>query len=94
MTKSRIAFVCWLAIWLGILLIGFSLYSGVVEQHVPGYPSSGQFNLCFVYPGFWVALDAVLIALSRRTPLLIKVLGVAVQVPAAFAFFFVASGGV
>jgi hypothetical protein len=94
MTKSRIAFACWLAIWLGILLLGFSLYSSVAAQHDPGYPSSGQFNLCFVYPEFWVALNATLIALSKKTPLLVKALGVAVQVPAAFAFFFFVSGGV
>ena len=94
MTNSRIVFVVWLVIWLGILLLGFSLYSSVVEQHVPGYPNSGQFQLCLIYPGFWVALNATLIALSRRTPILIKVLGIIVQVPAAFAFFFYVSGGV
>lgn len=94
MTKSRIAFACWLAIWVGIFLLGFSLYSSAVAQHVPGYPSQGQFNLCFVYPGFWMVLNSTLIVLSKKTPLLLKALGVAVQVPAALAFFFVVSGGV
>jgi hypothetical protein len=93
MTKSRIAFVLWLAVWLGMLFVGFGFYRSVVNQHVLGYPSSGQFDLCIVYPGFWAALNAILIALSRKTPLLVKALGVVVQVPAAFAFFFVASGG-
>jgi hypothetical protein len=94
MTKTRIAFACWLAIWLGILLLGLSLYRSVVDQHVPGYPNSGQFNLCLIYPSFWVVLNASLVALSRKIPLLGKVLGVVLQVPAAFAFFFFVSGGV
>jgi hypothetical protein len=40
-----------------------------------------------------MALNATLIALSRKTPLLVKALGVVIQVPAAFAFFFFASAG-
>jgi hypothetical protein len=72
MTKSRIAFVLWLVVWLGMLFVGFGFYRSVVNQHVLGYPSSGQFDLCIVYPGFWAALNAILIALSRKTPLLVK----------------------
>jgi hypothetical protein len=94
LSKSSIAFGLWLVVWIGILCVGLGLYTGVVEQHVPGYPNSGQFNLLFVYPGCWMAVNLVFLLLTKRIPLPVKLLTVVLQVPAVFLFFFIASGGV
>ena len=45
--------------WFGLSLIGFSLMLGVVDQKVPGYPSSGQIQYYVLYP---LVVAALLIA--------------------------------
>ncbi|KOR48820.1 hypothetical protein ADT25_02275 [Xanthomonas oryzae] len=94
MTKSRVAFGMWLLVWALILIIGIRLYLGVVAQKVPGYPTSGQFELCIVFPCLLLLLNALFILFSRRLPVALRLVAFFVQFLALPAFFLFVSGGV
>ena len=52
--------------WFGLSLIGLSLIQGVVSQHVPGYPSSGQIQFLIVYPALVAAALIICAWLCNR----------------------------
>jgi hypothetical protein len=80
--------------WLLILRLGSSLYSSVVAQNVPGYPTASMFRTCFLYPGGWVLANLVLIGFAKQIPLVVRLTVFALQLPAAALFFFSTMGGV
>lgn len=94
MTKSRVVFGVWLLAWMLVLFIGIRLYLGVVAQHVNGYPTSGQFDLCIVFPSVFALLNALLIIFSRKLHVALLLVAFFVQLFALPAFFFVVSGGI
>jgi len=94
MTKARIVFGVWLIIWTLVLYVGFKLYMGVVAQQVAGYPRSGQFYLCILFPCAFLTSNILLIVFARKLHWLVLVAAFFMQFVAFLAFFFYGSGGV
>jgi len=72
-------------VWGGLVLLGFSLMRGVTDQHVPGYPNSGQIGYYVRMPVVMsvFTLGLYLLSFVRRMPCLFLV----IEVLALLLFF-------
>jgi hypothetical protein len=93
-SKSKVVFGAWLLIWIFVTTLGIKLYLSVVEQRVPGYPNSGQFDVYVLFPGIAAALNLLVIIFSKKIHLGILVILFFVECLALLTFFFIGSGGV
>ena len=79
---SHVAAVVGCIVWALITLMGLDLTSGVVAQHVAGYPSAEQLRYYVYFPALMtcVALALVLLMSFRRVPSAIKTIAAAATV--------------
>ncbi len=82
------------ALWLFMLLTGFSAIEGIREQHVAGFPNDGQLRLYVVVPLGGLACSAAILGFTRRLPSWARRLGVGIGLLALLPVFMLFSGGV
>jgi len=81
------------AFWAVILFIGVTLYSGIVQQHVAGYPNAAQFRTYIAIPaGFLISNIAV--AFIRNIPAVVVGIFLALQIISFFLLFVISGGGI
>jgi len=91
----HVFFVLNFLVWGGLVLLGIDMLRGVSDQHVPGYPNSGQISYYVRAPVVMVVftLGTYVFSLMRRPsrlPLAIEVLALLLFFPYVVRY----SGGI
>ena len=93
MAKGSCALIFVILCWSALLLIGNSLYSGIKEQDVLGFPNPGQLKMYVLFPAAMVIGNVLLLAFSKKTPRALTVSLAVVQFLPAIALFLLFGGG-
>jgi len=92
--KRRIAASFTSLIWGFLTYMGYEVISGVVQQHAPGYPTTGQRHYYVHFPLIMLILSVGSLLLARRMPVALFVTIWLLQICIILPFLFAYGGGV
>jgi hypothetical protein len=92
--KRRIAASITSLLWALLTYIGYKLTSGVVQQHVPGYPNAGQWRYYVYFPLIMFVISFASLLLAKKIPIALFVTIWLLQLLVVLPFLFAYEGGV
>jgi len=92
--KRRIAASFTSLLWGFLTYMGYSGISGVVRQHVPGYPNAGQWHYYVYFPLIMLILSVGSLLLARLMPVALFVTMWLLQLFVVLPFLLAYGGGV
>jgi hypothetical protein len=92
--KRRIAASFISLLWGFLTYMGYSVISGVVRQHAPGYPNAGQWHYYVYFPLIMLILSVGSLLLARLMPVALFVTMWLLQLFIVLPFLLAYGGGV
>ena len=91
--KRRIAAALTTVLWAFFTYVGYDLVTGVVQRHVPGYPTAGQWHYYVHFPMIMLLVSTGLLLLARKLPQALFATFWGLQMVLFLPFLFAYTGG-